>query len=394
MLLSEIWRLGKSSDFFTQQDQFSKAKVGFKPQYSLVDSKTNVGIEVEVENISSSNGIIVNDTKSDYLWRNVEDGSLRNNGREFVSIPVRGENIEFALAALNAHLTKAKTCVNHEFSDRTSVHVHVDYSDLRVQDVATLLLVYHMVEPILYNYAGGDRDVNIFTVPLLDTIMFDSPLNAMWQHPTSGTNLDRLVRSWTKYTGLNMSPLRSYGTIEFRHMHGNCDVRNLMVWINALLQLRTYAVSNSYESVLKTITDINTTSEYGAFIRGVFSHDSTILDGTIHNYEKDLEKASTRIKAIMHGVKKLNGTLIDFKNSVFVKAGLVGSGRKSSPSTRGLADAIDNDVMERMRNVTMNWTTQQAQFRPVSPVPAPNFEEAPEPLFNVEEDVLFREIEM
>lgn len=331
MYLNELWRWGHEANFFKQQTLFKKAKVGYTPRFTFSDTETSVGIEVEVEHIDSHNGVGVDDTKSFNLWRNVEDGSLRNGGREFVSIPVAGSNIEFALDMLHLTLTKSKTCLKHEFTDRTSVHIHVDFREATSEQLATLLLTYIAVEPLLYKMAGGDRDVNIFTVPVQDTILYDGLLRDVFTHLDNPTAVDALVRYWLKYTGINLAPLRSYGTVEFRHMHGNMNVLLLCNWIDTLLQLKTFAMTNKFADVLKTVTELNTTSEYMAFLQSIFRKNPTVLEYPNLNADQELETTTAKIKKIMVPPRKKEKNLIDFSGSVFEKHGFVSVHQKPAP---------------------------------------------------------------
>lgn len=62
-------------------------------KYPIVDKNTYVGIEIETENVSTFRH------ESPY-WSMVEDGSLRNSGREFITPPIRAWRVERALSQL------------------------------------------------------------------------------------------------------------------------------------------------------------------------------------------------------------------------------------------------------------------------------------------------------
>lgn len=259
-----------------------KAQSKFVPKFEFADTKTCVGIEVEVEQILTNNPVGAefiyasdNTTKIDHflLWNNKEDGSLRNNGREFVSYPVAGENIEFALHTLNKFLHYNVNAKGHEFSDRTSVHVHVDFREVKFDDVANLLLTYIAVEPVLYNFCGGRRHKNIFCVPVNQTAQYRG-IRRFWQNRNYET-LSFLIREWRKYLGLNLLPLGNsshFGTIEFRHMVGTIDVERLCQWINMLLRLKKYALNTNFEANYAEVVNLNTTSEYANYVSKVLGH--------------------------------------------------------------------------------------------------------------------------
>jgi hypothetical protein len=245
----------------------------YTPPFSLKNNDTYMGIEVEVERVFRTTGILaLNDT---YLWNNIEDGSLRNNGREFVSIPLKGANIQFAINQLQGTLTKEKNCIGHEFTDRTSVHVHMNIRDLTPKQLMNLVLTYLVVEPILYSFVGGDRYKNIFCVPLTQSSMVRD-LAKMFHRLEAGNErslLDCFSR-WQKYTGLNLTPVTNYGTIEYRHMCGTCDETVLSNWLNLILSIKNFAVNTDYELNKSRILNMNTTSEYSMYIHEIFGEDA------------------------------------------------------------------------------------------------------------------------
>src|SRR6266849_8881837 len=86
------------------------------------DNNTFVGIEVEMEDTLNkfSSGLY------EHLWTFRADGSLRNNGLEAVSIPLKGEWIKRGLKTLF-------DCIkNIHFSPRTSIHIHLDVRELNL----------------------------------------------------------------------------------------------------------------------------------------------------------------------------------------------------------------------------------------------------------------------
>jgi hypothetical protein len=233
---------------------------------SMVDSETYVGIEVEVERVFITQNIFVDDMT--ILWRNIEDGSLRNSGREFVSIPIKGETIPISLLSLENLLQKNADCVGHEFSDRTSVHVHMNVRDMTPQQIKSLIITYLVVEPFLYHYVGGDRAKNIFCVPLTEATL-TRRLNGIITSKDEGRFTSQ-ISDWYKYTGFNLLPILDYGTIEFRHMRGTSDPKTLVTWINLLLSLKKFALSTTLEKLKDEVFELNTSSGYGAFIQNIF----------------------------------------------------------------------------------------------------------------------------
>lgn len=269
----------------------------FKPKFSLLDNTTYLGLEVEVERIARTSGILP--LRDNYhLWNNVPDGSLRNDGKEFVTVPLKGVDVIFALQTLQEHLLKDKTCIAHEFTDRTSVHVHMNVLDLTGEQYLNLVLTYLLVEPLLYNYVGGDRSKNIFCVPIIDSDLGDI-LSTSLTYLKSGSAASAIsaLKSWQKYTGFNLLPTFGYGTVEFRHLVGTSDLSVITNWLNLILSLKTFAKSKSHTDLVDIIVNINTTSDYMQVTSAIFGNLVGILDTS--NIQDVMEKTSAFIKDIL-----------------------------------------------------------------------------------------------
>lgn len=104
------------------------------------------GIEIEVESI-------VRNQPNVPSWKCVHDGSLRNNGQEFIFAgPTCGIKAVTALRELDKAL-----CNNTgaECNDRTSTHVHVDVRDLTPKQLKTFLLLSIMFEEVFMRKTGN-----------------------------------------------------------------------------------------------------------------------------------------------------------------------------------------------------------------------------------------------
>lgn len=241
---------------------------GVPKTYDVTDKKTLLGIEVEVENVPDAGSLLLlsptSSGKHQWLWKAVEDGSLRNFGREFVSLPISGDNIMKSLQFLKTSFETTKGLENYEFTNRTSVHIHMNVCDMTVEQVATLLLGYALVEPFLYDtFVGGDRRYNIFSVPITDSSLSNQVRRILQGEPK--TLFDGIL-GWQKYTGLNLIPIRSQGTVEFRQMLGTLDLTKLNNWINIILSLKRFALITSLDEAKSLALSINTTSAYSELI--------------------------------------------------------------------------------------------------------------------------------
>lgn len=260
---------------------------------SVVDD-THVGIEVEIEKI---NAISEFAPLLQPTWNIVADGSLRNMGYEFVSIPIRGDNIYKALRGLRVLFEKYTP--KYEFSERTSIHVHVNARRLTLEQLFCLLLTYIVVERSLFRFveaSGFIRDRNIFCAPIQDSKWYLNlhELISLWEDKKYEKFLHVLLHSWRKYTSLNIIPLQKLGTLEFRHMGGTMDLDLLMNWINILLSLRRYAENSSAERIMSHIENLNTNSNYAGFMEEVFGQYAHLFNEPL--FSSRIEEGIIQIK--------------------------------------------------------------------------------------------------
>lgn len=161
------------------------------------------GIEMEIENVPrrySSAEVVIDG------WHAVHDGSLRNNGVEFVTRPVTIARANELLGALYA----VKRASGMRSSIRTSMHVHVDMRNDTFTTLFGVLAAYCIVEPLLMTMCGRTREESIFCVPYYRSPV---PLQQIRKVLYEQTEMWERI---SKYSALNLGCLRTYGTIEFR----------------------------------------------------------------------------------------------------------------------------------------------------------------------------------
>ena len=157
----------------------------------------------------------------------MHDGSLRNNGVEFITKPVTYEEALSLFKTLHGGLKLGP----NPFTVRTSIHVHVNMSNMSMDQTKHFLLLYALLEPVFLEFAGPVRKHNIHCVPLNFTF-----LPAIYNK-----GLPEIVKAWTKYSAFNLMPLRTQGTIEFRHLYGTGDIAVYQQWLNMIKQLWNFA---------------------------------------------------------------------------------------------------------------------------------------------------------
>ena len=253
----------------------------WKTSIDLVQPNFVFGIELEVENIRD----YMNQPKYYNYWSATNDASLRNHGVEFVSHPMKAFQIEKALRQIK----ELNPNYDPVFSERTSTHVHMNARDLTLNQILALTLVYASVEKLLYNWVGHNRDKNIFCVPLYNTNYLQY-FSTIVEHPNN------LQFTWMKYAGYNLLPLRSKGTIEFRHLYGTWDTETILQWINFLSCMKVYVKQNSLESIYDAISQLNTDSTYVSYIQGIFKKHTDALMKDVNNLQDLLEDTVTMCK--------------------------------------------------------------------------------------------------
>lgn len=209
----------------------SETYVTSEPKYTDRSAPLFVGLECEIEHIIDHGKVNSN------VFNITTDGSLRNNGYEYVSVPLSVKDAVTGFRGLHAALVKGPECFTH----RTSVHVHANCCNLDATEVRSIVLTYALFEEAFFAMVDKSRRNNIHCVALTETY-----LPSIYQ-----LSLDSMISKWHKYTALNLKPLTEYGTIEFRHMHGTSDLQLMTEWLDIIERLFTF----KYTDVLKLVVD-------------------------------------------------------------------------------------------------------------------------------------------
>ena len=204
-----------------------------------------LGIEVELENVTQ--GVTTYDevkyhklTKN--LVRCIKDGSLRDNGAEFIfNQPLMYGSREFEQSL--AYIEQIGTKVQAVTSPRTSTHYHLNVTDLTVQELRNLLYVSLLIEPVLMKYCSSHRQHNRFCLPSWQSDVI-SPMKLCLQWAKQGNadyaacySVDR-----TKYSSISLHRLQDLGTVEYRMFDGTYNSavhRNVGKLLNFLRRIST-----------------------------------------------------------------------------------------------------------------------------------------------------------
>lgn len=251
-----------------------------------VDPELLYGVELEIEGLEADEDQRANRVVAGMQYH--KDGSLRNNGGEFVTLPMNYANLENVLR----HFFKVGEYTEENYSERCSVHVHANCQDLTPEQVRLILCLYQVTEKILFQFIKADRDNNIFCVPLGESNLGTRAISS------NEDLLQVALRKWRKYTALNLLPLASQGTLEFRHMAGTKDVDYILQWCNIIGSYFRFARANKFDDVIKSIMTLNTSSAYATFMQNIF--DGELYDVlAVGNWREYLEEGVINMKCML-----------------------------------------------------------------------------------------------
>lgn len=243
-------------------DRFGVSKpkiVKYPRSVECVNPNLVIGAELETENLNGD--IDYNTLVKPFNMKVETDGSLRGRSAEFITLPMRSTD---ALAAF-ADYFKSTKFTEENYSDRCSVHIHVNCTDLEAEQVSSVALLYTVVEEVLFEFVGRDRDSNIYCIP--------------WNQCRSHYNMvhsfladsHSVLKRWSKYTAVNLLPLSTQGTMEFRQLHGTADMTKLTTWINIIGALFKYGTEHELKDLMSEIKELNSNSQYESFFKRILA---------------------------------------------------------------------------------------------------------------------------
>ena len=251
-----------------------------------------VGLELEIEGF---------DEEAERSFAGVDftnDGSLRhsNKGRgiEAITSPIQIQYVRNLLTRFFEHYYIDET----NYSERCSVHIHFNVQPLEWEHLSSICLIYQTVERVLFKFIGNDRDQNIFCVPWNQCNLTCNIIPSIKKYK------DYAFRGWQKYTSLNLLPVLDKGTIEFRHMHGTCDVDKIMVWIGIISKMFKYAMTHPTEKILRDIQYMSTISNYQSWMSLIFEELTPNLQTV--NYDVELAQGVVDTKLMFMNKEVVN----------------------------------------------------------------------------------------
>ena len=204
-----------------------------------------LGIELEYEQVTDTG------PRESTYWVTAPDGSLRNQGVEFVSEPLAFENVESAL-------TEVETIVRDTgavATQRCGLHVHLNMRPYSIGQVWSTGCLYAIIEPTLYQTYALRRENSMFAVPMwLNSLQVNSlfrDINNI-RNLRSGAMLPGCeVLGSSKYSALNFQSLARFGTLEMRQPYCTTDFEAIRSWTDFCMRL--VMVGTSYFDPLEVL---------------------------------------------------------------------------------------------------------------------------------------------
>lgn len=186
-----------------------------------------------------------------YNW--MLDGSLRNNGLEVTTPPLTFQESLNAFSEIHDNVVTGPLA----YSERTSIHVHVNVLPWTEKKLYDFVLLYALLEPAFFSKTPK-RQHNINCVPLNYT-MLPAKYNLGIEH---------LISIWSKYTAFNLLPIKKYGTVEFRHMYGTGDYYIYKEWLAMIRNLWEFTNKEKEGTLKKLLLKRVSPGELAATILG------------------------------------------------------------------------------------------------------------------------------
>lgn len=234
-----------------------------------------IGIEIEIERLEDYRDVnqklltfySKNRTTGTALLTAKTDGSLRNFGVEFVTVPIHVPTAQHVIKDLYTFVQQ--TYSRAEFSERCGIHIHFDVTRLDIQQILWFTLLYIIYEEDIFKFADSTRKESNFCVPLRSQspwFWFPTNLTDWRNFHAMLPNADR-----GKYSAMNFCRVRDIGTVEFRHLSGTWDEEHIVTFIRIIQSIKNIAVNTKMHTELQRfVNEGNTTSCYRQLTDEVF----------------------------------------------------------------------------------------------------------------------------
>jgi hypothetical protein len=223
-----------------------------------------IGIEIEMEG-----GKLVRGPAG---WETTSDGSLRGESVEWVlTRPVSEADSYILLDRLQRHLRDHDSVLTP--SDRCGVHIHVNVQEMDVDEVFKFCILYLVLENLLVEWCGEDREGNLFCLRAEDA---DYLVKCLLSAKKKGS-FRYAAQEDIRYASMNITSLAKYGSLEFRALRTPEDFNRIKTWIKFLLAIKR--ASTNYKST-EEIIELISMRGGRLFLRDIFGELANELSTT------------------------------------------------------------------------------------------------------------------
>lgn len=196
---------------------------------SLNDNSTSIGVEIEMENLSTNymnRGNIAG-------WERKSDGSLRGSSREFVfSQPLRGDAVIAALESLSENFEDEKFEKHKNL--RTSMHVHINMLSLDRYQLNAVIIAALLADDAVFRQTEQNRQYLGYSRKSEDALI--TTISRLFSDPSDAVIGN--MNAHGRYYSMNTAAISKYGTLEFRHFSTPNDIEEAVRMINLCLDVK------------------------------------------------------------------------------------------------------------------------------------------------------------
>ncbi len=249
--------------------------------------KVNFGVEIELENITKHIGGLNH-------WNQEDDGSLRDNGREFIfNSPKNMLKSKLALEELEESFKALG--VRPKASNLTSTHIHIDVRDMTVEQVLSFTAALMVVEIDLAKASGADRYNNYFALSTSESDHRKRDLIMVRSDEDFKAFIRKQVRTDVRYCGINFNSIHRYGSLEIRYLGGQAKPTEVMPWLRFYANLKQLVLDGiDYNQLFASVSERGTQEVFDMFKPPFQLTQDNVIEG-IRNAQDFIFKTEYRV---------------------------------------------------------------------------------------------------
>lgn len=227
------------------------------PYSDRINRPRHIGLEIEVSKGNSAQ-VYRDSSHLKHPPGIHEDGSLPDGGFEVVTHPESGANFESETQRIVQTLNDAACDVNAS----CGLHVHVSARNVDVYSLRKVLILYHYLEPTMYDLVAKRRWESEYAHPLPESLLTSTIRERKprdWNHslikclyhidPRYSRDLKTKKYIPSRYTALNIHSLFYRGTLEFRLHESTLNLSVIVGWARLCESIVSTAMQNTETSI-------------------------------------------------------------------------------------------------------------------------------------------------